>query len=313
MKIDLKDKKILLTGGGGFLGQYLFQKLVDKCVKKENIIVPRSAESDLREQSVCREITKMMDIVIHLAATVGGIGFNKENPAVVFYDNAAMALNLIDASYKNGVRKFVGVGSVCSYPKFTPQPFKEESLWNGYPEESNAPYGIAKKLMLVQSQTYREQYGFNAIHLIPVNLYGPKDNFDPASSHAIPALIRKVAEAQVAGKDSIEVWGTGKATREFVYVEDAADAIVAATIAYDELEPVNVGSGREISIKDLVETICRLMNFKGKLVWNTEKPDGQPNRQLDVSKALKEFGWKAKWSFEDGLEETIRWYLSQKK
>ncbi|MDO8579442.1 MAG: GDP-L-fucose synthase [bacterium] len=313
MKIDLTDKKILLTGGGGFLGQYVFQKLIDRGAKKENIIVPRSSDSDLREQSVCREITRGIDIVVHLAATVGGIGYNKENPAIVFYDNAAMALNLMDAAYKNGVKKFVGVGSVCAYPKFTPQPFKEESLWDGYPEESNAPYGIAKRLMLVQSQTYREQFGFNAIHLIPINLYGPRDNFDPASSHAIPALIRKVKEAQEAGLDHIEVWGTGKATREFVYVEDAAEAIIAATIGYDKSEPVNVGSGREISIKDLAETICRSMDFKGKLVWDNTKPDGQASRQLDTSRAQKEFGFKAKWSFEDGLKETIKWYLSQKK
>jgi GDP-L-fucose synthase len=302
MKIDLKDKKILLTGGGGFLGQYVFQKLIERGAKKENIILPRSAKFDLRNESVCDEVTKGVDIVIHLAATVGGIGFNKDNPAVVFYDNAAMALNLIHSSYKNKVKKFVGIGSVCSYPKITPQPFKEESLWDGYPEELNAPYGIAKKLMLVQSQAYREQYGFNAIHLVLINLYGPKDDFDPKSSHAIPALIRKVSEAQASGKDSIEVWGTGKATREFLYAEDAAEAIVTATMSYDKPEPVNIGSGREISIKDLAETICQLMKFKGKLIWNTEKPDGQPSRQLDVSRAEKEFGFKAKWSFEEGLK-----------
>jgi len=306
--MNLKNKKILLTGGVGFLGRFVFKKLLEGGVKEDDIFIPRIKNYDLRKKEDCLEITKGKDIVIHLAAKVGGINFNKENPATTFYDNASMALNIIDASYKNNVKKFVGIGSVCEYPKFTPVPFQEAHLWDGYPEETNAPYGLAKKMMLVQSQAYRQQYGFNAIHLLLINMYGPGDNFNLDTSHVIAALIKKVADAKKEGKDYIEVWGTGKATREFLYVEDAAEAIILATEKYDKPDPVNIGSGTEISIKDLVETICRLMDFKGEIRWDISKPDGQPRRRLDVSRAEKEFGFRAKTDFEEGLKNIIKWY-----
>jgi len=308
--MNLKNKKILLTGGVGFLGRFVFKKLLEGGVKEDDIFIPRIKNYDLRKKEDCLEITKGKDIVIHLAAKVGGINFNKENPATTFYDNASMALNIIDASYKNNVKKFVGIGSVCEYPKFTPVPFQEAHLWDGYPEETNAPYGLAKKMMLVQSQAYRQQYGFNAIHLLLINMYGPGDNFNLDTSHVIAALIKKVADAKKEGKDYIEVWGTGKATREFLYVEDAAEAIILATEKYDKPDPVNIGSGTEISIKDLVETICRLMDFKGEIRWDISKPDGQPRRRLDVSHAEKEFGFRAQTNFEIGLQKTIEWYRS---
>ncbi|OIO47147.1 MAG: GDP-fucose synthetase [Parcubacteria group bacterium CG1_02_39_15] len=308
--MNLKNKKILLTGGVGFLGRFVFKKLLEGGVKEDDIFIPRIKNYDLRKKEDCLEITKGKDIVIHLAAKVGGINFNKENPATTFYDNASMALNIIDASYKNNVKKFVGIGSVCEYPKFTPVPFQEAHLWDGYPEETNAPYGLAKKMMLVQSQAYRQQYGFNAIHLLLINMYGPGDNFNLDTSHVIAALIKKVADAKKEGKDYIEVWGTGKATREFLYVEDAAEAIILATEKYDKPDPVNIGSGTEISIKDLVETICRLMDFKGEIRWDISKPDGQPRRRLDVSRAEKEFGFRAQTNFEIGLQKTIEWYRS---
>jgi len=308
--MNLKNKKILLTGGVGFLGRFVFKKLLEGGVKEDDIFIPRIKNYDLRKKEDCLEITKGKDIVIHLAAKVGGINFNKENPATTFYDNASMALNIIDASYKNNVKKFVGIGSVCEYPKFTPVPFQEAHLWDGYPEETNAPYGLAKKMMLVQSQAYRQQYGFNAIHLLLINMYGPGDNFNLDTSHVIAALIKKVADAKKEGKDYIEVWGTGKATREFLYVEDAAEAIILATEKYDKPDPVNIGSSTEISIKDLVETICRLMDFKGEIRWDISKPDGQPRRRLDVSRAEKEFGFRAQTNFEIGLQKTIEWYRS---
>jgi len=308
--MNLKNKKILLTGGVGFLGRFVFKKLLEGGAKEDDIFIPRIKNYDLRKKEDCLEITKGKDIVIHLAAKVGGINFNKENPATTFYDNASMALNIIDASYKNNVKKFVGIGSVCEYPKFTPVPFQEAHLWDGYPEETNAPYGLAKKMMLVQSQAYRQQYGFNAIHLLLINMYGPGDNFNLDTSHVIAALIKKVADAKKEGKDYIEVWGTGKATREFLYVEDAAEAIILATEKYDKPDPVNIGSGTEISIKDLVETICRLMDFKGEIRWDISKPDGQPRRRLDVSRAEKEFGFRAQTNFEIGLQKTIEWYRS---
>lgn len=305
----LKNKKILVTGGAGFLGSFVVAKLLERDVARENISVPRSKELDLRKESDCQKAVRDKDVVIHLAAKVGGIGFNKEHPAETFYDNAAMALNLIDASYKAGVSKFVGIGSVCSYPKVVTMPFKEDDLWSGYPEETNAPYGLAKKIILVQSQAYKQQYGFNAIHLLMINLYGPGDNFDEKSSHVIPAIIKKVNAAKKAGKNFIEAWGTGVATREFLYAEDAAEGILLAAENYDKSEPINLGSGIEISIKNLTETICRLMDFKGEIRWDSTKPDGQLRRMLDVSRAEKEFGFKAKTSFEEGLKNTIDWYL----
>ena len=262
----------------------------------------------MRDKENCRKAVKNNDIVIHLAGTVGGIGFNKEKPGELFYDNLIMGTQLIEEARKAEVKKFVAIGTVCCYPKFTPIPFKEQDLWNGYPEETNAPYGLAKKMLLVQSQAYRQQYGFNAIFLLPVNLYGPGDNFDPKSSHVIPALIKKVADAKKNNRDSIKIWGTGKATREFLYVEDAARGIVLATEKYNKKEPINLGSKMEISIKDLVKIICRLMDFNGKIEWDKTKPDGQPRRYLDTSKAKKEFNFIAKTNFEEGLRKKIKWY-----
>lgn len=306
--MDLRAKKILVTGGGGFLGSFVIAELQKQGVPAEQISVPRSRDVDLRTWDACVEAVKNHDLVIHLAATVGGIGANREHPGKFFYDNAIMGIQLIEASRQQGIEKVVIIGTVCAYPKFAPVPFKEEDLWNGYPEETNAPYGLAKKMLLVQSQGYRQEYGFNSIFLIPVNLYGPKDNFDPKSSHVVPALIRKVDEAQKKGAAFIEAWGTGKPTREFLYVEDAAEGIVKAAANYDSSEPVNLGSGMEISIKDLTETIARLMDFKGEIRWDPTKPDGQPRRRLDVTRAEKEFGFKAKTNFEEGLKRTIDWY-----
>ncbi|NIT04294.1 NAD-dependent epimerase/dehydratase family protein [Candidatus Saccharibacteria bacterium] len=310
--IDLTSKKILVTGGAGFLGSFVIDKLLEQGVPKKNIFVPRSKESDLRIWENCVAAVKNQDVVIHLAARVGGIGFNREHPAELFYDNAVMGVQLMEAARRAGVEKFVAVGTICAYPKFTPVPFKEDDLWEGYPEETNAPYGLAKKMLLIQAQAYRQQYGLNAIYLLPVNLYGPRDNFDPKSSHVIPALIKKVVDAKREGKDSIEVWGTGKPTREFFFVEDAAEAIVTATERYDKGEPVNLGSGEEISIKDLVGLICRLCEFKGEIRWDKSKPDGQPRRRLDVSRARQEFGFEAKVDLETGLQRAVEWYLNQK-
>ena len=311
--MELKDKKFLITGGAGFLGPFIVKKLIERGVPKENIFIPRSKDFDLRKWENCQKVVKDKDVVIHLAAKVGGIGFNQKYPGELFYDNLIMGVQLMEAARQTGVQKFVSIGTICAYPKFTPMPFKEEDLWNGYPEETNAPYGLAKKMMLVQAQAYRQQYGFNAIYLLPVNLYGPGDNFSPESSHVIPALIKKVADAKKENKDFIEVWGTGRATREFLYVEDVAEGIILATEKYDKSDPVNLGSGMEISIKDLAETICRLMNFKGEIRLDTSKPDGQPRRCLDVTRAEKEFGFKAKTDFETGLKRTIEWYLENDK
>lgn len=309
MNDSWKNKKILVTGGTGFLGKYLIDKLIKLGVKKENIFVPFFEDYDLRKMEDCLEVIKGKKIVIHLAGVVGGIGFNREHPGKAFYDNAAMALNILEAARLEKVEKFTGIGSVCAYPKNIPIPFKEEDLWLGYPEETNASYGLAKKFMLVQSQAYRAEYDLNAIHLLMLNLYGPGDNFNPKSSHVIPALIKKVADAKKEGKNYIEAWGTGKPTREFFYVEDAAEGIILATERYNKPEPVNLGSGMEISIKDLAELICKLMDFKGEIRWNTSKPDGQPRRLFDSTKAEKEFGFKANTSFEEGLKKTINWYL----
>ena len=310
--LELKNKNILVTGGAGFLGSHLVEKLLrGRGVPKEKIFTPSFEDFDLRERKNCEEVVRGRDVIIHLAAKVGGIGYNQEKPAELFYDNIMMGVELMEAARKAGAQKFVGIGTICSYPKFAPVPFKEDDLWNGYPEETNAPYGLAKKMLLVQAQAYRQQYGFNAITLFQVNLYGPGDNFDPSSSHVIPALIKKVADAKKENKEFIEVWGTGKATREFLYVEDAAEGIILATEGYDKPEPVNLGSGTEISIKELTELICRLMGFKGEIRWDSSKPDGQPRRQLDVSRAEKEFGFKAKTGFEEGLKKTIAWYGGQ--
>ncbi|GIW63100.1 MAG: GDP-L-fucose synthase [Patescibacteria group bacterium] len=303
------DKKILLTGGNGFVGQHVYKKLLEKGAKKENILIPRSKDYDLRKKEVCEKVTRNINIVIHLAGNVGGIGYNREYPGSLFYDNITMGVNLIEASRINNVKKFVCISTICAYPKYTPVPFKEEFLWNGYPEETNAPYGIAKKVLLVMLQAYKQQYKFNGIYLLPVNMYGPGDNFEPEKSHVIPALIRKIYEAKLKNQDHIIVWGTGKASREFLYVEDAAEGIVLATEKYNKPDPVNLGAGFEIKIKDLVKLLVKLMDFKGKIVWDKTKPDGQPRRMLDTSKAYKEFGFKAKTKFEEGLRKTIDYFV----
>jgi GDP-L-fucose synthase len=302
------DKKILITGGAGFFGSQVVNQLLQKRVAKEDIRIPRSREIDLRKWENCVRVVKDTDIVIHLAAKVGGIGYNQEYPAQLFYDNAIMGIQMIEAARQENVEKCVIVGTICAYPKFTPVPFKEENLWNGYPEETNAPYGLAKKILLVQSQAYRQQYGFNSIYLLPVNLYGPGDNFDPASSHVIPALVKKFTEAKRDNKPYVEVWGTGSASREFLYVDDAASGIILATERYNKPDPVNLGSGMEISIRDLVVVIKELTGFSGEIRWDTTKPDGQPKRRLDVSRAKQEFGFEAQMPFKEGLMKTIVWY-----
>ena len=306
--MNLKDKKILITGGHGFAGSRLVKKLLEQGIPEANISTPKHADFDLRRWEDCEKVVRGHDLVIHLAAKVGGIGLNKARPGELFYDNLVMGAHLMEAARQAGVEKFVSVATICSYPKFTPAPFKEDDLWNGYPEETNAPYGLAKKMLLVQAQAYREQYGFNAITLFPVNMYGGGDNFDLETSHVIPAIIRKVSEAKKSGSESAELWGTGKPTREFLYVEDAAEGIILAAEKYDKPEPVNLGSGTEISIKDLAELICRLMDYKGEIRWDTSRPDGQPRRLLDTSRAEKEFGFGAKTLFEEGLKKTIDWY-----
>ncbi len=306
--MELKDKKILVTGGAGFLGGFVVDELLKRGVPKENITVPRSKEVDLRVWEQAQKAVAGQDVVIHLAAQAGGIGFNREKPGELFYNNLIMGAHMMEAARQAGVKKFTAMGTICSYPKFTPVPFNEKDLWNGYPEETNAPYGLAKKMMLVQAQAYRKQYGFNAIALMTVNLYGPRDTFDPKRSHVIPALIRKIAEAQKTGQGYIEVWGTGTATREFLYAGDAAEGIVSATEKYESEEPVNIGSGNEILIKDVVNILTKLMEFNGEVRWIKTEPDGQPRRVLDTTRAEKEFGFKAKTSFEDGLKNTIAWY-----
>lgn len=334
VKMDLSNKRITVTGGKGFLGTHLIRKLKEER-KCQNVFIADLPEYDLR---VLEDIKRMYeeqrpDIVIHLAAVVGGIGANRENPGRFFFDNAIMGIQLMHEAYLRNIEKFVALGTICCYPKFTEVPFKEQNLWDGYPEETNAPYGLAKKMLLVQSQAYRQQYGFNSIFLMPVNLYGPGDNFDPKSSHVIPALIKKIGDA-MGGKEVVHrriqiinqpekrdklnkldkpivVWGTGNVSREFLYVEDAAEAIILATEKYNKPYPINIGAGFEIKIKDLVELIAKLTGFKGKIVWDASKPDGQPRRRLDTSKAEKEFGFKAKTSFEEGLKKTIEWYRNK--
>ena len=307
--MDLKNKKIIVTGGAGFLGKYVIEKLKKRSCS--NIFVPKIEEYDLRNLDSIVKIynTAKADIVIHLAAVVGGIGANRENPGSFFYDNLIMGVQLMEQARLNNIEKFVAIGTICAYPKFTPVPFKEKDLWNGYPEETNAPYGLAKKMLLVQSQAYRDQYDFNSIFLLPVNLYGPGDNFNPKSSHVIPALIKKFFEAKINNNSEVVVWGTGNATREFFYVEDCAEAIVLATEKYNKSDPVNIGAGFEISIKDLANLIKDLIGFEGKITWDTSKPDGQPRRCLDVSKAQEWFGFKAETKFESGLKKTIDWYI----
>jgi GDP-L-fucose synthase len=303
-----KDKRVIVTGGSGFLGSFVVEKLQQRGAGE--VFVPRSSNYDLRQPE---GIAAMLndypaDMVIHLAALAGGIGANRARPAEFFYDNLMMGVPFLHQAWQNGVNKFVAVGSVCSYPKFTPVPFKETDLWDGYPEETNAPYGLAKKMLLVQSQAYREQYGYNSIYLMPVNLFGPRDNFDLETSHVIPALIRKAVEASERGEDELPIWGDGSPTREFLYVEDAAEGILTAAEKYNGGEPVNLGSGYEISIKDLSEMIVKMTGFEGKLVWQTDKPNGQPRRGLDVSRAKEYFGWSAQVPFEEGMRRTIEWF-----
>ncbi len=304
--MNISGKRVLVTGGAGFLGQRVVKEL--EALGAGDIRVPNFPAVDLRRLEHCREAVVDMDLVIHLAAKVGGIGLNREKPGELFYDNMIMGVQLIEEARKAGVEKFVTAGTICAYPKFTPVPFREEDLWNGYPEETNAPYGVAKKALLVQSMAYRDQYGFNGIFVLPVNLYGPGDNFDPASSHVIPALVKKVYDAQQRGDDYIDVWGTGAATREFLYVDDAARGIALAAERYDSSDPVNLGASFEISIKELVTLICELMGFEGELRWDASKPDGQPRRKLDTSRARERFGFEAKVDFRAGLDRTIAWY-----
>jgi len=332
------NKRVVVTGGAGFLGSFITKKLIQRSAA--DILIPRIEYYNLVDRDAIRRLLdeSMLPpekrpahltpegfhpssfslhpsnlVIIHLAARVGGIGANLEHPAEFFYDNLMMGAELMHQAWKLGVQKFVALGTVCAYPKFTPVPFKEDNLWDGYPEETNAPYGLAKKMLLVQAQAYRQQYGFNAIFLLPVNLYGPGDNFNPQSSHVIPALIRKCLDAQERGEKEIIVWGDGSPTREFLYVEDAAEGILLATEKYDSLEPVNLGSGFEISIKDLVEMIARLTGYEGKLVWDTSKPNGQPRRSLDITRAEKHFGFRAATTFEEGLRRTIEWYKQNRK
>ena len=336
------DKRVIITGGAGFLGSFVAKKLAERGAP--DILIPRIEYYDLtRHENIFHLLEDAMLpigkrprhlqpvnlptfqpsnlstfrpsnlVILHLAARVGGIGANREHPADFFYDNLMMGVELMHQAWQRGVGKFVALGTVCAYPKFTPVPFREDDLWNGYPEETNAPYGLAKKMLLVQAQAYRQQYGFNAIFLLPVNLYGPGDNFNPASSHVIPALIRKCLEAQEQGQKEIAVWGDGSPTREFLYVEDAAEGILLASENYNGAEPVNLGSGTEISIKNLVEMIARLTGFTGNLVWDTSKPNGQPRRRLDVSRAEKFFGFRARTPFEEGLRQTIDWYKQNRK
>ncbi len=300
------NKRVLITGGHGFLGSHLGELL--KTMEPKEMRVPDRKEYDLRIREVCVEVVKDMDVVIHLAANVGGIGYNQKFPGALFYDNLVMGVHLMEEARKANVSKFVALGTICAYPKVTPVPFKEENLWDGYPEETNAPYGLAKKMMLVQAQAYRQQYGFNAIYLLPVNLYGPQDNFDPKSSHVVPALIRKFVEAKNQNKEKVVVWGTGRATREFLYVEDAAKGIALAAEKYNGSDPVNLGSSFEISIRELAELISDIVDFKGQLVFDASKPDGQPRRKLDVSAAKAKFDFEATTNFKRGLRKTIAWY-----
>lgn len=308
--INLSTKRIAVTGGAGFLGSYVVEQLLKRGAKKENILIVRSKDFDLTREKNVEEFYGALrpEIVIHLAAVVGGIGINRLHPGGFFYKNLIMGTLLIEYARRYNIEKFVSIGTICAYPKFTPAPFREEDIWNGYPEETNAPYGLAKKMMLVQSQAYRTEYGFNSIYLLPTNLYGPRDNFNPDSSHVIPALIKKCFDAMLNTERQITVWGTGSASREFLFVEDAAEGIVLAAEQYDGIQPVNLGSGSEISIRELTDLIVRLTGFKGEVVWDASKPDGQPRRKLDVSRAAQYFGFTARTGLEEGLKATIEWY-----
>lgn len=307
--LDWKNKTVLVTGGSGFLGSYVVDILNQKGVKK--IIAPSSKEYDLTDHSNCKKVVKDVDIVFHLAAKVGGIGLNREKPGELFYDNIMMGTQLMHEAKDAGVEKFVALGTICSYPKFSALPFREDSIWEGYPEETNAPYGLAKKMLLVQSQAYRQQYNFKSIVVFPTNLYGPKDNFDPTSSHVIPALVLKIHNAKRSNSDSITVWGDGSPTRDFLYVEDAARGIILAAEKYDDPRPINLGSGHEISIKDLVTMISKIMNYSGKINWDTSKPNGQPRRCVSNERAENEMGFEPQVSLEDGLKRTIDWFLKE--
>ena len=311
-----KDKRVIVTGGAGFLGSFIVERLRE--LETNEIFIPRSREYDLRNVQAIQELIndtrrngKPVDMVIHLAANVGGIGANMEHPGSFFYDNLTMGVNLLHESYRAGIAKFVGTGTICAYPKFTPIPFKEEDLWNGYPEETNAPYGLAKKMLLVQSQAYRAEYGYNSIFLLPVNLYGPRDNFDPKSSHVIPAMIRKCLQARDSGEKSITLWGDGSPTREFLYVTDAAEAIILASEHLNLSEPVNLGSGREVNIRELAKIIREATGFSGEIIWDKTKPNGQPRRYLDTSRAQKLFGFTARQTLESGIRETVKWYINK--
>lgn len=303
------DKRVLITGANGFVGTHLLKQLTK--LEPLEVRTPSSQEADFRDPTVCAREVKGMDLVIHLAANVGGIGYNQNFPGTLFYDNLLMGVHLMEEARKAKVSKFVALGTVCAYPKFAPIPFKEDDLWNGYPEETNAPYGLAKKMMLVQGQAYRQQYGFNSIYLLPVNMYGPGDNFNPDSSHVIPALVKKFIDAKQNNVSEVVVWGTGKATREFLYVEDAAQGILLAAEKYNSKEPVNLGANTEISIKSLASLIAKIVGFKGEIIFDNTKPDGQPRRKLDTSRASKEFGFNSKVDFEEGLRATIHWYEKQ--
>jgi len=308
MPLSWPDERIVVTGGAGFLGSYVIETLRAKGAKE--IFVPRSKDYDLVDMQAVRRLyaDARPTLVLHLAARVGGIGANRDNPGKFFYDNLMMGVQLVEVGRQVGLRKLVALGTICAYPKLCPVPFREEDIWNGYPEETNAPYGLAKKMLLVQSQSYRQQYGFDSVVLFPVNLYGPRDNFDLQTSHVIPALIRKCIEARERGDRAITAWGTGAASREFLHARDAAEGIVAAAERYDRSDPVNLGAGFEIKIRDLVPLVARLCRFRGEIVWDATKPDGQPRRMLDTSRALAEFGWKARIPFEEGLAETVEWY-----
>lgn len=311
--LDLRQKRIVVTGGGGFLGSAVVRRLIDQGCPPDSVISIRRKDFDLIHEEDVKRVFRVHrpDVVIHLAAVVGGIGANRRHPGRFYYENMVMGAMLMEQARLAAVEKFIAIGTICAYPKFTPVPFREEDLWSGYPEETNAPYGIAKKALLVQAQAYRAEYGFNAVYLLPVNLYGPGDNFDPESSHVIPALIKKCVDAVQRGDKAVEIWGTGRATREFLYVEDAAEGIVMASERLENSEPVNLGAGFEISIKDLAELIARLTGFGGELVWNASQPDGQPRRSLDTTRAALAFDFRAKTSFEEGLAKTIAWYREE--
>ncbi|MBL8877790.1 MAG: GDP-L-fucose synthase [Phycisphaerales bacterium] len=314
-ELQLPNLRICVTGGAGFLGSFVVERLIADGAKAENIMIPRRAQFDLtREADVSKMYSEARpDVVIHLAAEVGGIGANRDNPGRFFFANMAMGLHLIEHARQRGVQKFVQVGTICAYPKFCPVPFREDDLWNGYPEETNAPYGVAKKALLVMCQSYRAQYGLNAVYLLPVNLYGPRDNFDLNSSHVIPAMIRKFWEARESSAPTVELWGDGSPSREFLYVEDAAEGIVRAARLYDGDQPVNLGNGREIVIRELAEMVSRAVGYRGRIVWNAEKPNGQPRRALDVSRAKAMFGFAARTTFEAGLQRTVAWYAEHRR